>query len=56
MKKKSKLRLYVQIFFFVLIGLIAVNHTLAESGMGIPLLADASLHALCPFRRCSYTL
>ena len=49
MKKKSKLRLYVQIFFFALIGLIAINHTLAESGLGIPLIADASLHALCPF-------
>lgn len=49
MKRKPKLRLYVQIFFFTLIGLIAVNHTLAEAGRGIPLLADASLHALCPF-------
>lgn len=49
MKRKPKLRLYVQIFFFALIGLIAVNHTLAEAGMGIPLLADSSLHALCPF-------
>lgn len=49
MKHKPKLRLYVQIFFFMLIGLIAVNHTLAPAGRGIPLLADASLHALCPF-------
>jgi polyferredoxin len=49
MKKKSKLRLYVQIFFFALIGLIAINHTLAESGLGIPFIADSSLHAICPF-------
>jgi polyferredoxin len=38
-----------QLFFFVLIALIAVNHQLAESGGGIPFLANASLHALCPF-------
>ncbi len=30
-------------------ALIAVNHTLAESGASIPFLADASLHAVCPF-------
>lgn len=43
------LRKVVQFFFFVLIALIAVNHTLAESGGGIPFLSTASLHALCPF-------
>ena len=42
-------RRVVQIFFFALIALIAVNHNLAESGVGIPLLSNASLHALCPF-------
>lgn len=49
--KKRKIRLAIQIFFFALIGLIAVNKTLAEtgSGIGIPFLSEASLHALCPF-------
>lgn len=48
-QKKRPLRLFVQIFFLVLIGLIAINHTLVESGTGIPFLSEASLHALCPF-------
>jgi len=43
------LRKIVQLFFFVLIAFIAINHTLAESGRGIPFLSTASLHALCPF-------
>lgn len=43
------IRRVVQWFFFILIALIAVNHTLAESGMAIPFLASASLHAVCPF-------
>lgn len=42
-------RRVVQWFFFILVALIAVNHTLAESGMEIPFLASASLHAVCPF-------
>lgn len=49
MKRKPKLRIIIQIFFFLLIALIAVNHTLAESGKGIPLVAEASLHGVCPF-------
>ena len=43
------IRRVVQIFFFVFIALVSVNHTLAESGSGIPLLSSASLHSLCPF-------
>ncbi len=43
------LRKVVQWGFFVLIALIALNHSLAESGGGIPFLASASLHAVCPF-------
>jgi polyferredoxin len=39
----------LQIFFFVLIALIAVNHSLVEGGKGIPVLSSASTHALCPF-------
>lgn len=47
--KKIKVRKYIQIFFFLLIGLIAVNKTLTEAGMGIPFLSQASLHTLCPY-------
>ena len=43
------IRRVVQIFFFVFIALVSVNHNLAESGGGIPLLSNASLHSLCPF-------
>jgi len=43
------IRKIVQWFFFILIALIAVNHTLAESGAAIPFLSSASLHAVCPF-------
>ena len=51
MKKKTsaRIRTGVQLFFLVLIALIAVNHTLAESGIEIPLIGAASLHAVCPF-------
>jgi polyferredoxin len=43
------IRRVVQIFFFVLIALISINHTLVESGGGISFFASASLHSLCPF-------
>jgi polyferredoxin len=43
------IRKLVQWFFFLLVALIAVNHTLAESGASIPILSSASLHAVCPF-------
>jgi len=49
MKKTIKKRSYIQIFFFLLIAAIAVNHGLEESGRGISFLSAASLHALCPF-------
>lgn len=48
-RRRIWLRTIVQIFFFALIALISVNHTLAESGKGIPILSSASLHSLCPF-------
>ncbi|MDY0125858.1 MAG: 4Fe-4S binding protein [Anaerolineaceae bacterium] len=48
-RKTNSIRSWVQLFFSVLIALIAVNHTLAEEGRGIPFLSSASLHALCPF-------
>ncbi len=47
--RSIKSRTWVQIFFFGLIALISVNHTLVENGGGIPFLTTASLHALCPF-------
>ncbi len=43
------LRSAVQVFFFVLIALTAINETLASYGINIPLIQNASLHALCPF-------
>ncbi len=48
-KKESKTRLIIQIIFFSLVGLIAFNHILEESGKAIPFLASASMHAVCPF-------
>ncbi len=41
----------LQIFFFVLIGMFAVNHVLGESGTSLfsSILPDVSLHAICPF-------
>ncbi len=48
-KNKIWLRTVLQVFFLVLIALIAVNHVLEESGEAIPLLSNASLHAICPF-------
>ena len=47
--KKINLRLIIQIFFFVLIAVIATNHALEERGMAISFLSSASLHAVCPF-------
>jgi len=47
--KKGNIRLIVQAFFFILIAIISINKTLAESGKGIPIFSEASLHALCPF-------
>ncbi|MEW6662472.1 MAG: 4Fe-4S binding protein [Bacillota bacterium] len=47
--KGNWFRLAIQVFFFALIALIAVNHGLAESSAAIPILSTASLHAVCPF-------
>jgi polyferredoxin len=43
------IRKVVQWFFFALIALISINHTLVSTGGGIPILSSASLHAVCPF-------
>lgn len=45
----KKLRHSSQIIFFIMVGLIAINHTLAESGNPIPFISQASFHAICPF-------
>jgi len=47
--RKSRLRLAVQLFFFLLIGTIAVNKVAVEGGWGLTFFSEASLHALCPF-------
>lgn len=51
MKKtqKKNVRKIVQVFFLILIALISINHTLAESGREIPFLSQASIHGICPF-------
>ncbi len=47
--KDQKIRFGVQLFFFMLVGLIAINHTMAETGTSIPFFTSASVHAICPF-------
>lgn len=49
MTKKIRIRKWVQIAFFLVAALIAINHGLAEAGKPIPFVAEASLHAICPF-------
>jgi len=44
----KKLRHISQIAFFILVGLIAINHTLVESGNPLPFIGQASFHAICP--------
>ncbi|HON89171.1 MAG TPA: 4Fe-4S binding protein [Spirochaetia bacterium] len=39
----------IQVFFFVLVALTALNETLNNYGINIPFIQKASLHALCPF-------
>ncbi len=43
------IRKLVQIFFFILIAAIAVNHSLVEAGGGVSFFSSASLHSICPF-------
>lgn len=45
----KRLRHVTQIVFFIIIALIAVNHTLVENGNGLPFVSEASFHAICPF-------
>ena len=48
-RNRLNIRLIVQIFFFVLLGLIALNRYLDEHGISLTLISTASVHALCPF-------
>ncbi|MDC7124091.1 MAG: 4Fe-4S binding protein [Spirochaetales bacterium] len=48
-KRAGIIRKIVQIVFFVVIALIAVNHGLEKYGKTIPLVGSSSLHAVCPF-------
>jgi polyferredoxin len=47
--RAQKLRLMVQVFFFALVALTATMNGLKESGIEVPDLGSASLHAICPF-------
>ena len=47
--KNKRYRTWIQIFFFGLIALISINHVLSEKGITLPLVPNASLHAICPF-------
>ncbi len=49
-KRRIWIRPVVQLFFFILVAIIAVNHTQSESGGGgVPFFSQASVHAICPF-------
>lgn len=48
-KRSQRIRIIVQIIFFALIALTALNGYLETIGISIPLISQASLHALCPF-------
>lgn len=48
MKRSKRVRVISQIFFFVLVGLIGLNHFLSETGSELPFIGSASLHAICP--------
>lgn len=49
MKVLNKIRVMSQVFFFVLVGLIAWNHYLSEIGQPMPIIGASSLHAICPY-------
>ena len=48
-KKAVVIRTAVQISVFILVFLIAAGNWMAEKGISLPFLSDASLHAVCPF-------
>lgn len=48
-KSKPWYRSMVQIFFFSLVTLISLTPFIEQAGMTVPIILDASLHAICPF-------
>lgn len=48
-KRMRWIRTGVQILFFVIVAITAVNEVLLNNGIVIPFIQSASLHALCPF-------
>lgn len=48
-KKNRNLRTIIQVMFFTIVLLTSINHHLSETGIIIPFVSKASLHALCPF-------
>ena len=48
-KRGIWMRKVLQVFFFLLIAVNVVNHTLQKNGSGWSFLPSASLHAICPF-------
>lgn len=48
-RRKWRLRHVVQLVFFLLVALIAINKYLVENGGGVAFFSSASLHSICPF-------
>ncbi|MBN1648965.1 MAG: 4Fe-4S binding protein [Spirochaetales bacterium] len=48
-RKSARIRFAVQLFVFILVALISINHSLEEKNMEIKFFSSASLHAICPF-------
>ncbi|MDI3478133.1 MAG: hypothetical protein PWQ59_1658 [Thermoanaerobacterium sp.] len=48
-RRNIKIKLFVQVFFFVTILLTAINESLSKKNITIPFISNASLHGLCPF-------
>ncbi len=48
-KRAQRIRHAVQVGFFVLIALISISGYMAEQGVALPLIGEASLHTICPF-------
>jgi polyferredoxin len=47
--RAQRIRLWVQIGFFALVALTTTASILAERGVKVPVVQEASLHAVCPF-------
>ncbi len=47
--KKPRARMLTQGFFLILVLLISIKKLMEEKGILVPLLPEASLHAICPF-------